>query len=60
MEQSPSWEANRFQLVKKFPTFLEPDGSLLHLQVPGWQILMTKYSKNFVRTQINVVFGCFN
>jgi hypothetical protein len=31
MEQSPSWEAN-LQLVKKFPPFLEPEGSSPHPQ----------------------------
>jgi hypothetical protein len=31
MEQSPSWEAN-LQLVKKFPAFLEPEGSSPHPQ----------------------------
>jgi hypothetical protein len=31
MEQSPSWEAN-LQLVKRFPAFLEPEGSSPHPQ----------------------------
>ena len=36
MEQSPSWEANRFlQLVKKFPAFLEPEGSSPYPQAPA-------------------------
>jgi len=35
MEQSPSWEANWFlQLVKKFPAYLEPEGSSPYSQVP--------------------------
>jgi hypothetical protein len=33
MEQSPSWEANRFQLLKQSPHFIEPEGSLPHSQV---------------------------
>ena len=36
MEQSPSWKANWFlQLVKKFPVFLEPEGSSPYPQVPA-------------------------
>jgi len=36
MEQSPSWEANwLLQLVKKFPAFLEPEGSSPYSQVPA-------------------------
>ena len=34
MEQGPSWKANRFQLVKKFPHFMESERSLLQSQVP--------------------------
>ena len=36
MEQSPSWKANWFlQLVKKFPAFLDPEGSSPYPQVPA-------------------------
>ena len=36
MEQSPPWKANWFlQLVKKFPTFLEPEGSSPYPQAPA-------------------------
>ena len=36
MEQSPSWKANWFlQLVKKFPAFLEPEGSSPYPQAPA-------------------------
>ena len=36
MEHSPSWAANWFlQLVKKFPAFLEPEGSSPYSQVPA-------------------------
>ena len=35
MEQSPSWEGKLvLQLVKKFPAFLEPEGSSPYSQVP--------------------------
>jgi hypothetical protein len=33
MEQSPSWEANKFSAGKKFPAFLEVEGSLPQSQV---------------------------
>jgi len=34
MEQSPSWEANRFSTSQEnSPHFMETEGSLLHLQV---------------------------
>ena len=34
MEQSPSWEANRFSGSQEIPLiFLEPEGSLPHSQV---------------------------
>ena len=36
MEHSPSWKANWFlQLVKKFPAFLEPEGSSRYPQAPA-------------------------
>jgi hypothetical protein len=37
MEQSPSWEANQWtlQLVKKFPTFMEPESPSTYPQVPA-------------------------
>jgi hypothetical protein len=36
MEQSPSWEANGFSGSQEiFPHFMEPVGSLPHLQVPA-------------------------
>jgi len=36
MEQSPSRKANWFlQLVKKFPAFLEPEGSSPYPQAPA-------------------------
>jgi hypothetical protein len=34
-EQSPSWEANRFVAIKKFPYFMQPEGSLPHSQLPA-------------------------
>jgi len=35
MEQNPSWEANRFANSQEIPPhFIEPEGSLLHSQVP--------------------------
>jgi hypothetical protein len=35
MEQIPSWEADRFAgSQKNSPHFMEPEGSLLHSQVP--------------------------
>ena len=34
MEQSPSWEANRFSESRNSPHFMEPEGSLLHSKVP--------------------------
>jgi hypothetical protein len=34
MEQSPSWEANRFAASQEIPhIFMEPEGSLPHSQV---------------------------
>jgi len=35
MKPNPSSETNRFQLVKKFPHFMEPEGLLPHSQVPA-------------------------
>ena len=36
MEQSPSWEANRFAASSEIPPrFVEPEGSLPHSQVPA-------------------------
>jgi hypothetical protein len=36
MEQSPSWEANRFEASKEIPRiFMEPEGSLPYSQVPA-------------------------
>jgi hypothetical protein len=36
MEQSPSWEANRFATSQEIPRiFMEPEGSLPYLQVPA-------------------------
>jgi hypothetical protein len=36
MEQSPSWEANRFAASQEIPRiFMEPEGSLLYSQVPS-------------------------
>jgi len=36
MEQSPSSEANRFSANQEIPPyFIEPEGSLPHLQVPA-------------------------
>jgi len=34
MEQSPSWEANRFSDSQNSMHFMEPEGSLLHSQDP--------------------------
>ena len=35
MEQSSSWEANRFWASQNSPQFMEPEGSLQHSQVPA-------------------------
>jgi hypothetical protein len=35
MEQSPSWEANRFAASQIPQHFMEPEGSLPHSQVPA-------------------------
>jgi len=35
MQQSPSWEANRFSESRNSPRFMEPEGSLPHSQVPA-------------------------
>jgi hypothetical protein len=36
MEQSPSWEANRFSASQEnSPHFMEPEGALPHSQVPA-------------------------
>ena len=37
MERSPSWDANRFSASQEIPPphFMEPEGSLQHLQVPA-------------------------
>jgi hypothetical protein len=36
MEQSPSWEANRFSASQEnSPHFMEPEGVLPHSQVPA-------------------------
>ena len=36
MEQSPSWDANRFSASQEIPRiYTEPEGSLPHSQVPA-------------------------
>ena len=35
MEQSTSWEANSSSASQDSPDFTEPEGSLLHSQVPA-------------------------
>jgi hypothetical protein len=41
MQQIPSWEANRFAASQKnSPHFMEPEGSLLHSQVPASRLYL--------------------
>ena len=65
MQQSPSWQANTPQLIKKFllptpPHFMEREGSLLHSQKPDTSLSWTRWihsipSSHLLKIHFNII-----